>query len=172
MNKLLFPLFAGLMLFFTSCEDEKTAPPEPHIEFERFELYEEGDDYIFFRLIDGDGNFGIGVEENDPPFNAEPLPGDPVTPHGDNENHYNLKLVMFEMQDGDWVQTDPQPLLYSRITDIQPEEGEAYLEASIGYATTEIDAAMSNGLTIKFEIQVWDRALNRSNIIETPSLSP
>jgi len=159
-----------LILFFSvllnACLKPETFPIEPQIEFERVE---QQDSLALFVITftDGDGNIGMTDEDTlNPPFNTS------------DKFHNNLFLEYLEEDiNGDWVSVQSpmgEPIAYQfRIPIITPDGKNKGLKGEI---EVKLDAPyynISSHDTVKFKyaIQLFDRDLNASNIVETTVLT-
>lgn len=113
---------------------------------------------IHFQDCNGD----VGLEDSDtlPPFNTE------------SDYYYNLKLDYFEFQEGKWVRiADLEPPFYYRIPNLTPKGKTKKLEGDIEVSLEPTYyLPFSKFDTLMFSIQLFDRELNGSNIIETPQI--
>ncbi len=149
----------GLMLMFLlgSCLKKSEFPLEPIITFKEFTT--SGDSgLLIINFTDGDGDIGLADYDTNPPYDL--ATGD----------YYNLLLNYHEKQNGVWIDiTDSLPLpFYYRVPVITPSGQNKALEGEIAVdLTPTYYNPFSNYDTIKFSVQLLDRALNRSNIVET-----
>lgn len=176
-----FILFVTLSLFFSGCKKPPEWDKTPYIEFREIKkknciLYLSccnsicNGDSIFINIYFRDGNGDIGLASDDP------------TP----EFNFYVNLLIekdtifkpFEYCDSDscaiflWSDT-----YKSRIPPLYPEGYSGPLDGTIDYSifllTTDLldpccrQFEHLDSATIKFTIQLVDRALNKSNIVET-----
>jgi hypothetical protein len=153
-------LFAAALL--CSCGKPKCDENIPAIAFKNFQQYRDAQGklldsakiIITFKDCDGD----IGLEERDT-----------FPPHDANSRfHHNFVLTYFELEDGEWKEK-PSSFKY-RLPKLTAEGQSKILEGEIGIsiAPEYYNIFSENSDTIKFKVQLFDRALNESNIIETP----
>jgi len=164
----LIVLSACLALF--SCRKPDNFDAVPFIEYRDFEQLKSaaGPDsigilHLYFR--DGDGDFGLAPADTFAPFNQG------------SEFYYNFFITYYEKQNGTWVKIIPAAPLpgadtvsnNSRIPLLTPEgriktlEGDIYMELFTNNPFSPWD-------TIKYEVSVADRALNRSNQLSIPEI--
>jgi hypothetical protein len=155
--KILFVVFAFSMLVF-SCKKEETYSEIPEIKFKSISV-EDSIDYlnvtkkvsIVFSIIDGDGDIGIQVDENDTT----------------SLQYYDLFVKLFEIKNGktneitDTISNKRMPYV-GDIT--QGEVLKADVQFNVYYLKSALDS-------IFYEISVQDRALNKSNSIRTSVIS-
>ncbi len=153
---LLITIFAGL----TGCVKEQTYPPEPHIEYVSF-MTNTGTDgkdslgLITISYTDGDGNIGLFEWDT-----VEPL-------------KYNYYLKLMQQIDGQMVEVipvNPAVNFNARIPILTPVGRNKNIKGEIA-RTLELyfaSQALQSDI-IAFEIYIKDRALNKSNVIITPS---
>jgi hypothetical protein len=151
-----------ILLLTLSCRKQEIYPVIPEIAFEDFVLlYNPGTGIIERGVLkisfkDGDGDIGLKPHETEPPYD------------------YNLFLKYFEIQFGDTnhiVIIDPisgdTANFNARIPVLTPEGSVKAIKGTIE-DTIFIYNPMSSFDTIMFEVYLVDRALNQSNVIQTP----
>ncbi len=175
-SKIIFLVLLPVFLIF-SCRKRKCDEKIPAIAFKEFRQYYNSqgkpiDDsakiIITFKDCDGD----IGLDEKDS-----------VTPYD-----FNFELKYFEMVNGSWKgcqnKTDSCFLVQInqniqkrngyfsfKIPMLTPKGQSKILEGEIGMTIAPLYFIPSpDSDTIKYEVQLFDRALNGSNIIETPMI--
>ncbi len=170
-------LFIPLILsgiIFLSCRKFEEYPIEPVIEYQNFLLElnpetgktERG--VLIFSYTDGDGDLGLGPDDTGPPFNQ----GSPY--------YYNLIIKYFEKQDGIFKEVpllawNPDSARYDTLTfntrfpKLLPEIFEKPIKGVFN-DTLFIMNPLSTYDTIKFTAYIYDRALHKSNTIETPPI--
>lgn len=156
-------LFAiSLMLLLQNCRKPEEFPPIPHIEFVSFAkiitpngIDNKGILTLFF--TDGDGDVGLSEIDTLSPYDPE------------SEFYYNFFIDYFEKQNGTFVKVDLPFSLNSRIPILNTSNTNRPLKGNI-----DIELFINNILsphdTIRFECQICDRALNKSNRISTPDI--
>ncbi len=171
LTKIAFILFILGLSAYWGCNKFENYPPEPVIKFERFILLanpvngitERG--VLEFSYTDGDGDLGLSDQDTDPPFNFG------------GEYYYNLIINYFEKQNGVFVEVpllswNPDSLRYDTLTFngrfpvLTPRSGNLSIKG-IFQDTLFIYNPISDLDTIKFSAYIYDRALNKSNKIET-----
>lgn len=139
-------------------------PDEPQIEF--IDVKIEGDSATFIiAFTDGDGDLGIGQDEGN--------------------GKANIFIYPFEKRDQEgWVQLfvdDTVPVvLLGRIPKVEPDGRDKALEGEIEYVfapdpnglPTYYDPFSPDSDTMRYDIQIFDRAGNGSNIITTDEVYP
>lgn len=170
-TKITFILLVSGLLLFSTCSKFEEYPIEPRIEFLSFKpinneqtgITERG--IIAITYTDGDGDIGLDPGDTLPPFNY------------DNEYYYNMIIDYYEKQDGEWklvplVYTDNETgekdtiTFNARIPDLTPSSGNQSIKGTIE-DTVYIYNPLSDYNTIKFSIYIIDRALHKSNKVET-----
>jgi len=180
---ILFPfVIFTLMVFATGCTKQKTASEVPSIEFRELLNFE--NDSLAFKIhfIDGDGDIGLNEDDTEEPYNDIYQPGDPLfvfTSFPDqilerdsfNINGFTISMRYFAFEDGQWTEPEIRPFSLFNIDNLTPDGEPRYLEGDISYGLNLVDIGSPNAWvkdTMKFEILLKDRALNSSNIVETP----
>jgi hypothetical protein len=155
--KLIFVLTGALFLF--GCKKDKKLPSAPSIEFVSF--IETGDSaYLTIKFVDGDADIGLREYDTVPPYDK------------DSRYYYNLFLDYYEWENNEWKYIELNPPFYYRIPYLTNQTNKNYLEGEI---TVTLAAPYYNPFSTaskyKYQIQLVDRALHESNVVETPELS-
>lgn len=172
-TKILFILFLAV-LEFPSCQKIDEFPLYPVIKYENFLLElntttgitERG--VFIFSYTDGNGDLGLKPQDTFPPYNRQ-------SPY-----YYNLIISYFEKINGVFVEVpllswDAENQKFDTITfnarfpDLTPVAGNLNIKG-IFQDTLYIYNPLSQHDTIKFSAFIYDRALNKSNVIETPPI--
>lgn len=163
---LVITLFMSLILSY-GCRKYDSYPIIPHIELNSFQKFADslGVDQtgvIGLSFTDGDGDLGLTADQNTGVY------------------QFNLFIKYFEKQKGvfkEIILTTPNPLtgkpdtlwFNGRIPYITPV---GKIKAISGEITDTlfINNFASPYDTIKYQIYIQDRALNKSNVVETPEI--
>ncbi len=161
-----FALFGALLS--TSClKDSRNIPNTPAIEFADFvKLANDSADFSF-TFKDGDGNIGLRANDTSGQFSINNAGG---------EYYYNLHMIYyFKDVDGKFkryfnVNTNDSQRITARIPDIQPVGQNKILDGTIKF---RIDPPywFPSHTTIKFDAYIYDRDLNKSNVITSPEIT-
>ena len=156
-------LFFSAILSITSCIKQEHYPDVPQIQPVNFiSVFDTGKYAIkgIMSISFTDGNGDIGLLEGD-----TLSPFDTAGPY-----YYNFVIVFFNKQQGVYHQIDLKPPFSARI----PMLNTQYPGKSIKGTITD---TLNLGLiphpgydTIRFETYIYDRALNKSNVITTPDI--
>ena len=151
-------LIAAVSLVLMGCPEVEEFPSEPSIEFVSLIRNTTDSATLTFSFTDGDGDIGLSDSDTTGSF----APGEPF--------HHNLFIEYFELQNGDWTLiTLPLPYRY-RIPRITPTGQNKLLEGSIDVALAPFPTDPNSAFdTVKYSIQLADRALNLSNVVESSS---
>ena len=105
---------------------------------------------------DGDGDVGLDESDNAPPFDTA------------STYYYNLFIEHSEKINGEWLVVEfAQPIHY-RIPRITPTGQNKALEGEIAVAIDPFPLYITgNADTVRYSIEMVDRALNRSNRVVT-----
>jgi len=155
----LLPLVVVLLL--VGCRKFEEYPPEPEISFNKFTLLinpqtgisEKGILAISYR--DGDGDIGLSQADTLFPFQAS------------GDYYYNLLIKMFELRNGIFVEHPAN--FNARIPPLIPKDQKKGIKGVIEYQIDLYDPTSAFD-TIRFDVQLIDRALNISNKVETPPI--
>lgn len=164
-----------LILLFTlaiiSCRKVEQFPIEPSIEFLSFEKIYNSTDSVYDKGVlkisfeDGDGDIGLHKSDTFPPFN----PG--------SDYYYNLVITFFELQNGELKKIplvfynsstqswDTIPLS-ARIPYLTPDGANKSISGEI-YDTLFMYNYNSDFDTLQLEAFIYDRALHKSNTVNT-----
>jgi hypothetical protein len=163
MNKITYPVIFSLVLLAAgSCKKIVQLPPEPHIEFTSFTVFDTvdilGNDgkagRLKFYFEDGDGNVGL----NEPS-------GNPVA------DSTNLFFTLYRKTNGEMIsasENDPlRPSPY-RIPFMDRQGQNKILKGTISVTFLYLFYNASD--TIKYDFYLRDRALNDSNLETTSEI--
>lgn len=143
---LLVPVF---VLVVSGCRKVTEYPPEPEIEFKDFLQFGSDSAQLIISFTDGDGDIGLRDADTAAPYD------------------YNLFLTYYEMQDGAWIQPVLAAPFWYRIPILRKSDSEKALQGDITVDLSPFYAAPGAD-SVRYDIQLRDRALNTSNIISTP----
>ena len=142
-----------LTLFF-ACKKKESFSDIPYLEFRHYELKDSVDAlgnitklcelHIYF--TDGDGDIGL--------FND-----DTIAPYD-----YNLFVNYFEMYNDSLQQINVSPPYHIRIPNLTPTGQNKSLKVDVKY---DVDVTYRNSDSIKFELKLFDRALNESDWVSS-----
>jgi len=150
-----------VILLFSSCMKQESYSDIPEIEylgyynvFDTGQYAKQGVLTIGFK--DGNGDIGLAVGDTNFPFNKE------------GDYYYNFVIGYFEKQQGVFVKVDLNPSFSARIPILNAEEPGRAIK---GFIT---DTLILNPKpvydTIRFDVFIYDRALNKSNVVTTPEI--
>jgi hypothetical protein len=155
----IFFMIAGICCF-AGCVKQENYPDVPQIEYQDFVYVFNSGQYAdsgFLKISFTDGNGDIGLNRNDtfPPFNKS------------GSYYYNYIINYFEKQQGVFV--DKNTPFRFRIPVLNSEFPGKPIK---GVISVKLDFTLNPHLfdTIKFEAFIYDRALNKSNVISTPEI--
>ena len=147
-------LFIVLLTLFFACKKRESFSDIPYLEFRHYELKDSVDAlgnitklcelHIYF--TDGDGDIGL--------FND-----DTIAPYD-----YNLFVNYFEMYNDSLQQINVNPPYHIRMPNLMPTGQNKSLKVDVTY---DVDITYRNSDTIKFELKLFDRALNESECVSS-----
>ena len=148
-------LVGALGLLLSGCLKTEEFPVEPRITFDSFEFF--GDSAsLTISFTDGDGDIGLGASDVAPPYDTA------------SEYYYNLFLGYSEKLNGEWVDVDFEEPISYRIPRITPTGQNKALEGEIAVAIDPFPLFITgNSDTVRYSVVLVDRALNRSNEVNT-----
>ena len=148
-------LFIVLLTLFFACKKRESFSDIPYLEFSHYELKDSVDAlgnitklcelHIYF--TDGDGDIGL--------FND-----DTIAPYD-----YNLFVNYFEMHNDSLQQINVNPPYHIRMPNLTPTGQNKSLKVDVKY---DVDVTYRNSDSIKFELKLFDRALNESDWVSSP----
>lgn len=150
----------GLMSVMVSCFKGETFPEEPIIS-DATVLITNDSAVLSFSFTDGDGDIGLSDNELDPPYDSSSF------------YHFNLYVGYFEKQDGGgWepgLDLEGDTIVFTyRLEPILVQGKEKGIKGTMDVVMNPFYNAISpDSDTIKYSVQLIDRALNESQIIET-----
>ena len=130
----------------------------PYIEFIGLEAdsVEVGKSNLIVYFQDGDGDLGLSEADSTGLFAP------------DSQYYYNFFIDYYEKQNGEWVLVDlPMPLhcRIPRLSDVDQESISGQIKI-----LTYVRNPISSYDTTKLSCYMLDRALHKSNVIETPEI--
>lgn len=172
--KILFFIFvSSLVLLFSDCTQKFNYNIIPSITFKDYQLLTYNNSVhdsalkLTVSFIDGDGDLGLTQQDTSSPYNFG------------SQYYYNYYAYYYEYVNGKFIQTlpliDGKPDTNSdtvrykgRYPDIRSESNNKALKGDIQFSITGLKPYNSD--VIKFSIFIYDRALHKSNTVETPPL--
>jgi len=149
-----------LLICISSCKEPECITTSPEINFDSFATTADNKGLLSIAFFDCDGDIGLNDADTLPPYNIE------------GADYYNLELVYMEKQQGKWIRFDSlTPPFNYRIPVLNKDGQTITLDGTINVTLDPLYyVPIGNFDTIKYEIRLKDRALQVSNIIETPEL--
>ena len=154
-------LILFLLIGLVSCFKEENYPETPVITFTDFVMMGDAAKLIF-EFTDGNGDIGLRDDENFPPY------------HNESYFYYNLYVEYWEKHPSGWEQgtsLEEEPIVFKyRIKPFTNLEKEKPLKGTIEVAIEPLfyNPFSAYNDTIKYRVTLIDRALNESNVLETP----
>lgn len=150
------------LLTAAGCLKQESYPNTPQIEFVNYiNVFDTGQyavkGILTISFRDGDGNIGLNSFDTFPPFNKE------------GEYYYNYVITYFEKQNGVFTKIDLEPPFSARIPVLTPLEPNKAIKGVIVDTLGPLNPFPLFD-TIKFEAFIYDRTLNKSNVISTPEI--
>ena len=147
-SKIAFILVLISLLF--ACKKSEQFSDNPYLEFRKYQLKDSVDALgniakiceLHLYFTDGDGDIGLFDEDTIAPFD------------------YNLFVNYFETQNDSLQQINVSPPFHIRIPNLTPSGQNKSLKVNLKY---DVDVTYRNSDTIKFELKLFDRALNESD---------
>lgn len=159
--------FILMIMFFYGCKKQEVVSPIPTLTFVGFDQIKNVSDkdssgVLRLAFTDGDGDMGLSPSDTFPPFN-----------YG-SKFYFNFFINYFEKQNGEWIKIVLPPIEpggdtltnNSRIPDLTPVGQNKVLQGDLNFELFT-NNPFSPYDTIKYEVTIVDRALNRSNMVST-----
>jgi len=163
------PFFLVLIVFgFSGCLSAPEFPNAPSISFNSAFFQDEDEtDYIYLSINYKDGDGDLGLDKEDlliSPFTATVDSAGIIKP---NRNHFNIFPVLLRK-----VGNVYQEITVARYDGIFPKLRDSKLkgpiEGTLLYKLGSRNFFGEDSSVAKIRVYIQDRALNRSNVIETP----
>jgi len=157
-NKLIISISALIILSFASCKKDEVFSNIPAIKMSEDQVYENPTEMII-DFTDGDGDIGFNEGDTLPPYNLDTAEF--------NKFYYDLLFYYFQKnEDGEWEGIVFEDVNYFyRLPVITPRGQNKSLKGEIKVA---ISLPLLRPDSIRFEVELIDRALNVSNLLTTP----
>jgi hypothetical protein len=157
-----FLLFIGaILMVFNGCMKKQNYPDIPEISLLSFEMFVDTAHVVrtgILTIYYQDGNGDIGLN-----------PSDTFSPYQRNgPYYYNYVINYFEKQNGVFKQVDLAIPFSLRIPVLTPNDPNKAIKGFIADTMDLYPPPLHD--TIRFEAFIYDRALNKSNVIATPEI--
>lgn len=137
-----------------ACKKNEKFSDIPYLEFTKYELKHSTDALgnitriceLHIHFTDGDGDIGLFDEDTIPPF------------------EYNLFVNYFEMKNDSLKLINVTPPFHIRMPNLTPDRQNKSLKVDVKY---DVNITYRNSDTIKFELKLFDRALNESEWVSS-----
>jgi hypothetical protein len=153
--------FLFFILLATGCMKQESYPDTPQIELNSFTLVFDSTDYAVQGVLSisfKDGNGDLGLSD-----------GDTLYPYmKDGSYYYNLVIPYFVKQNGAYQQVNLNPPLSGRFPLLSPNFPNKAIKGVIE-DKLPMDP-MPAFDTVKLEAFLYDRALNKSNVLTIPEI--
>lgn len=163
-------MLTACVAMFSSCAEKTEFSEIPFIQFTTFEQLKtaSGKDSIGILKLyftDGDGDMGLNSSDTLSPYNKG------------SQYYYNFFITYFEKQNGVWTKVVLPPPFpgadtltnNSRIPNLTPTGQNKSLEGEISMQLFT-NNPFSPYDTIRYDVRICDRALNMSNLVQTPEI--
>ncbi len=150
-------------VLLSSCIKEENYPDIPEIGFKSMQLMYANDSAVYptrgilsITFQDGNGDIGLRPKDTLPPYNKG------------GDYYYNYVIRYFEKRDTGYTEVILDPPYSARLPILnQGYEGKPI--KGIIVDTLAMDPSPDYD-TIRFELFIYDRALNKSNVVTTPGI--
>ncbi|MCC6540758.1 MAG: hypothetical protein IT225_00910 [Flavobacteriales bacterium] len=142
-------------VLLSGCLKSEEFPDTPAIAFKSFTFFGDSASLVV-SFTDGDGDVGLDAADIAPPFDTSSV------------YYYNLFLRYSEKVNNVWHNVQFQDSIFYRIPRITPTGQNKALEGEIAVAIDPFPLFITgNSDTVRYSIEMVDRALNRSNRVFT-----
>ena len=156
-----FTVTAASFNLLTSCMKKESFSDIPQIAFlSYYNIFDTG--HIAKRGIlaisfqDGNGDIGLNTWDVYPPYDTSSI------------YYYNYYIDYYEKRNGTFVKVQLSTTYNTRIPDLTPDDPNKTIKGII------VDTLQLNPWpvydTIRFSMYIYDRALNKSNVVNTPEI--
>lgn len=162
-------ILLGIILISTfACMDDDDYPVIPFIEYKGFYKYYNQENQLtegvfVITFTDGDGDIGLDASDTLPPFE----------PGGDY--FYNFIIDLYKKKDGNYekvVFPDTTFSYNSRIPKVNFDGNSKAIKGELEYTfNLQLMKQFLDSDTIMIETFIYDRALNKSNVIQSDDIS-
>jgi len=152
---------AVLSAFFNGCMKKQSFPDTPAISYESFEVLVDTANVVRTGILtisyqDGNGDIGLSAADTFAPYQKG------------GQYYYNYVITLFEKQNGVFNKVDLAIPFSLRIPVLTPNDPNKAIKGFIVDTMGLYPPPIHD--TIKFEAFIYDRALNKSNVITTPEI--
>jgi len=155
----------SLAIFFAACEEIKTYPEIPFVDYQSFSLFATTDDLgnnmllgkLEFDFTDGDGD--LGLEQPETETTTDSIPADSLL--------YNLYLFLYEKNGTGFNKTEVIDTLKFRVPYIERPGQNKTLKGRI---TIDLEYKVILYDTFFYTFYIVDRQFNKSNVDTTDVL--
>ena len=152
---------AAFLAVFSGCMKKQSYPDTPEISFLGFEMIYDTAQVVRMGILsisyqDGTGDIGLNPSDTFPPYERN------------GSYYYNYVINYFEKQNGIFKQVDLAIPFSLRIPVLTPNDPNKAIKGFIVDTIGLYPPPLHD--TIKFEAFIYDRALNKSNVITTPEI--
>ncbi|MBN2892858.1 MAG: hypothetical protein JXL97_13405 [Bacteroidales bacterium] len=158
-------LFIFAIMLFTNCYKQPVYPPEPKIDFRQIVVIDSVEPdlgnvvhyyNIYFKIVDGDGNFGVNTDSKD---------------FVDSLAEENFFIDLYYLDNGNiFLYEFPEDInLNGIIPYVDPVGLNDYYKALV---ICNLEVPITLPYPVKFEFYVEDNDKNRSNTQSTPWIEP
>jgi len=152
---------AALFTAFSGCMKKQSYSDVPEIGFLGFEMIYDTAQVVRTGILsisyqDGNGDIGLSPSDTFPPYQKN------------GPYYYNYVITYFEKQNGVFKQVDLTIPFSLRIPVLTPDDPDKAIKGFILDTIGLYPPPLHD--TIKFEAFIYDRALNKSNVITTPEI--
>ncbi len=164
-----FSILFSVLLWFAGCQTVPEYPVVPSISFNSVYFKElPGSDIIYLTINYKDGDGDLGLSNDD--LNTPPFFGDSVIVNGKkirNANRFNIFPVFYRKNGNryDSVLANDFDGYFPRL---QEGDIKGPIEGSILYQISSFNFFGEDSSIVKIKVHIQDRALHKSNTIETP----
>ncbi len=148
-------------MVFTGCMKKQSFPDTPQISFVGMELLVDSAKIVRTGILtisyqDGNGDIGLNPADTFPPYQKN------------GPYYYNYVINLFEKQNGVFQQVFDSIPFSARIPVLAPNDPNKAIKGFITDTLPLYPPPPHD--TVRFEVFIYDRALNKSNTVTTPDI--
>jgi len=157
----ILPSVVLLLLLASGCLKKESYPDTPAIELKGFTLMFDSAQFakrgiLSISYTDGNGDIGLSEGDTLPPYSRDSL------------CYYNLVINYYEKQNGTFHLVVLNPPFSGRLPLLSPDYPGKAIKGIITDTLLMNPAPVFD--TVKFEVFLYDHALNKSNTVTTPEI--
>jgi len=155
-----------IIILLVTCRKKEKFPPEPHIDYVSFIRFGEDSAMLHINFTDGDGDIGLDAGDTNPPYNI----GSEYHDNAFVKYYYQNPTGNFVMIDTTGPTINFDGTFSYRLPVITPEGKDKALKGEMIFTLKAAGGPYHRDDTVQYEVYIYDRALNKSNVVRTETI--